>query len=400
MATRHPGHGDRGEVRRLDHQLGGRRVDLGGEPAHGPGQAHRPGVVGDDDVAGVEGPRDVVQRLEHLARLGPAYGHGALQAGAVEGVQRLTQLEHHVVGDVDGQRHRPHAAEDQPAGHPERGGGRRVEAGDRAEHQPVGGGRVDDDAGVPAAVDGERLEQRRVVERDVVRGRGLAGEAAHGQRVRPVGGDRDVEHLVAQVEQVDRVGAELGVAHQVGRQHQDAVVVVTGAELAGRADHAVAEVSVGLAGGDREAARQGGAGQRDHHVVADGEVEGTADDAPRLGLADVHRAPPHGLAVGRGLVLERQHPAQHDRSVDVVAGPVDGLHLEAGRDQPGRQVAPGDVGRQVGVLPQPGQRRPHQSSVPNGRAKRTSPSTMSRMSSAPCRDIRVRSIPMPNAKPV
>ena len=81
-------------------------------------------------------------------------------------------------------------------------------------------------------------------------------------------------------------------------------------------------------------------------------------------------------------------------------GRVDGLDLEAGRDQPLGQLAAGDVGRQVGVLAQPGQRRPHQISVPKGRAKRTSPSTMSRMSSAPCRDIRVRSMPIPNANPV
>ena len=81
-------------------------------------------------------------------------------------------------------------------------------------------------------------------------------------------------------------------------------------------------------------------------------------------------------------------------------GPVDGLDLEAGGDQPLGELAAGDVGRQVGVLPQPGQRRAHQISIPKGSVKRTSPSTMSRMSSAPCRNIRVRSMPMPNAKPV
>ena len=39
-------------------------------------------------------------------------------------------------------------------------------------------------------------------------------------------------------------------------------------------------------------------------------------------------------------------------------------------------------------------------SAPKAREKRTSPSNMSRMSETPWRNIRVRSMPMPKAKPV
>ena len=53
------------------HQLGGRRVDLGGEPAHGAGQADGTAVVGDDDVLGVQVAPDVVERLQLLARAPP-----------------------------------------------------------------------------------------------------------------------------------------------------------------------------------------------------------------------------------------------------------------------------------------------------------------------------------------
>ena len=44
-------------------------------------------------------------------------------------------------------------------------------------------------------------------------------------------------------------------------QHDDAVVVVAHAQLAGRADHAVRGAAVGLAGGDPEVAGQHAAGQ-------------------------------------------------------------------------------------------------------------------------------------------
>ena len=169
--------------------------------------------------------------------------------------------------------------------------------------------------GWPAPSIGQRLEVGRVVERDAVRRGRLAGDAAHRQRVRPVRRDGDVEHLVAQAEQLDRVGAERSVADQVRGEHQDAVVVVAGAQLAAGADHAVADVAVGLARGDREAAGQRRPGQRDHDEVADGEVQRTADDAARLRLAHVDLAPADGLAVGGGLLLERRAPgpARPDR---------------------------------------------------------------------------------------
>ena len=86
---------------------------------------------------------------------------------------------------------------------------------------------------------------------------------------------------------------------------------------------------------------------------------------------------------------------------DVGAGRLERLELEAERGQPVREVAGGDVVRQVDVLADPGQRGAHgQISVPKAAVKRTSPSTMSRMSSTPWRNISVRSMPMPNAKPV
>ena len=80
-------------------------------------------------------------------------------------------------------------------------------------------------------------------------------------------------------------------------------------------------------------------------------------------------------------------------------GVLDRLDLEAEHGQPVGQLATVDVGRQVDVLAQPRHGDPHQISIPNGRVNRTSPSTMSRMSSTPWRNIRVRSMPMPNAKP-
>src|SRR5207237_10620356 len=59
----------------------------------------------------------------------------------------------------------------------------------------------------------------------------------------------------------------------------------------------------------------------------------------------------------------------------------------------------GRIGRRIHPLPQPRDGYPHQTSIPKARVNRTSPSIMSRMSDTPLRNIRVRSMPMPNAKP-
>ena len=103
--------GDRLEVRGLDEHVAGRRTDLGLGAAHDAGD--RDGalaaVVGDEQVARVEGAVDVVEGRQPLAGARTAHDDRALEGGEVEGVQRLAEAEHHVVRDVDRQRDRAHA---------------------------------------------------------------------------------------------------------------------------------------------------------------------------------------------------------------------------------------------------------------------------------------------------
>ena len=84
---------------------------------------------------------------------------------------------------------------------------------------------------------------------------------------------------------------------------------------------------------------------------------------------------------------------------DAGADRLDGLDLEAGADEAGSDVASALTGRDLDELTEPRQWRAHQASTPNASEKRTSPSTMSRMSLTPLRNMRVRSTPMPKAKP-
>ena len=69
------------------------------------------------------------------------------------------------------------------------------------------------------------------------------------------------------------------------------------------------------------------------------------------------------------------------------------------RTRASESCRPVSVRGQGCVLTQPGDRRLHRAVPTRERLKRTSPSTMSRMSSALFRNINVRSTPMPKAKP-
>ena len=76
-------------------------------------------------------------------------------------LERLAELQHQVVGDVDGQRDRAHPGPGQPHPHPQRVGRGRVEAGDLAQHEPVAGGRVVDRGGLRPARRRRAARRRR-----------------------------------------------------------------------------------------------------------------------------------------------------------------------------------------------------------------------------------------------
>ena len=120
----------------------------------------------------------------------------------------------------------------------------------------------------------------------------------------------------------------------------------------------------------------------------------------RFGFADVDLDRPDGL-LELGEFLDLDDPADRQRSGD---GPHrnDLLDLVADADQRllelvGQHVPTRSAG--LNDVTQPAVRKPHQAPTPNGSEKRTSPSTMSRMSGMPLRNCSVRSSPMPNAKP-
>ncbi len=171
-------------------------------------------------------------------------------------------------------------------------------------------------------------------------------------------------------------------------------------EFGRRADHSVGSAAVGLARGDGESARQRGAGQCHHNQVADREICCAADDLLLLLRADVYQAGPDRL-LEFGELFDAGHPAHGQRTVDRAEGD-DLFDLVADAHQRLLEIAGGDIparGAGGDDLAQPAVGNAHQAPTPNGSENRMSPSTMSRMSGMPLRNCRVRSSPIPKAKP-
>ena len=179
----------------------------------------------------------------------------------------------------------------------------------------------------------------------------LAGDTAQGESVTAVRGHVHLGSLVVQAQQFHRVGADLGVQAQ-GREHQNAAVIITNTQLAGRGNHAGRLVAVGLAGGNRETTGQHGTGQSHDDLVAGLEVVGTADNALNAGGLDAlagqgllpalrnhtHLAPVHGLAVRVGLGFHRENLAYHNRARHLVDGAVNVFFFQTNLHQGCHQI--------------------------------------------------------------
>ena len=234
-----------------------------------------------------------------------------------------------------------------------------------------------------------------IIEGQIESGSDLAGDSTHREGVAAVGRHGDVERLLAQAEQRGAV-----IPHASRIEHHDSVVILAKAQLTLGANHAVGYVTVGLTGGDAEVTGKDGARERHHDMISHGEVARPAHDPAHATVLGPHvdLAPTDRLLEFREL-LDGVHSADDQRPCDITSRRLHRLDLESGSDEALGDRASVDVGGKIDHFPQPLQGDAHQTSTPKARLKRMSPSTMSRMSVTPWRNISVRSTPIPKANP-
>ena len=110
-----PADADRVEDGRLDHHVRRRLGDLGPRAAHHARDAQRSDGIGDEQGVGRELAHVVVERLHALALASqPHDDRPVVDRGSIERMDRLAELEHHVVAHVDHVADRPLPGGDQP----------------------------------------------------------------------------------------------------------------------------------------------------------------------------------------------------------------------------------------------------------------------------------------------
>ena len=265
------------EVRRLEQHRRGRLADLGLLAAHDPGERDRALAVGDHQIGRRQVALDAVERPQALALACAADDDPpAVQRRVVERVQRVPEPEHHVVGDVDDVRDRPHAGREQPRLQPDR---RRCDRDVLEQSRDVAraAGEVVDlhlDRGLRQR---DRLAARLRRERQVVQRRHFARDPVDREQVGPVARRLEDHDRLAQRQHLVQRRAGLGA---VGEQHDPGVV---GAEvdLVLGQDHPVGDLAAHLPALERDPVREHGAGQRHGDGRPGAEVPRAADDRTR-----------------------------------------------------------------------------------------------------------------------
>ncbi len=272
-------------------------------------------VVGDHHHRGVERVGTAVERRDRFAVAGAAHPQRPPDFRGVEDVQRPSPVEGQVVGHVHQGADGPEPDGPQPPPHP----GRRGPVADAAHEAQREGGREVRVVGREVerhrhgAREGARHRGRRLrPEPPQARGREVARDAVDARRVRPVGGEADVDDGI-----VEPGPGRVGPAHgRVLGQVDDAVVLVRQLKLGFRAQHAVRRDAADHARAQRDGlAGNVGARRRKDRPHAGAGVGGAAHDLHGRATArvDAANAKPVGIGMRHGLDHARDREAREPR---------------------------------------------------------------------------------------
>ena len=256
-----------------------------GVTTHDAGQRFHALRVGDHADFVVQGHGVAIEQLEHFTRPAPAHHELVMDLVQVEDVARLPGLEHHIVGDVHQCGDRALPAARQALDHPGRGLGLGVDVADDPAREPATQVWCFDLDRQHRVVGHSHRRHCRQVQRRAGQCRHLARDAQHRQRMTQIGRELEREQAVVEPEPIADVCAQW----RVGRQLQQAAMVVAQLEFSRRAQHAVALDAAQLAHADAESGisafrwRQAGANHRQRHADARTGIGRAADDLQASG---------------------------------------------------------------------------------------------------------------------
>ena len=333
------GHRDGVEEGAFEEQVAGLAADTAVLATHHAGDGQGAVVVGDHQGVGAQADFLAIQQDQLLALFRHAHADAAVDLGEVEGVHRLAEFEHHVVGDVDGGVDAADIGTAQALDHPQRSRLGQVDATDHATQVARAGlGRQHFDRAHFVMRGGDRRDGHRG-DRRAVDGTDFAGQAGQRQAVASVGGQADLDAGIVQAQ----VGTDVLADRGISRQLHQAAVVVADLQLGGRAEHALGLHAAQLGLLDLEVARQLGADHGEGNLDAGTGIRRTADHLEAgATVADLA----HAQLVGVRVLFGTEDLAHH-HAAELASDRDHGVHFQADHGQAGHQF----VARNVRIYP-------------------------------------------------
>ena len=274
------------EVRGLQEHVRGRLAHRGAQSPHDARQSHRALAVGDQQDLGWRADGIAIEERDRLSGARQTHPDVAPELLQIVGVHGLSQLEHHVVGDIHHRADGAHTGAPQPLTHPQRRLGAIVDAAQDAAGEPWACCRRFEVHRQPLRMSGGRAADRGARDFGVGKGCHLAGDADDRHGVAAIGGDIQIEHGLVERQVLAQGSAERGIL----RQLQDSGRGVRQAELLRGGEHALGLHPTQLRRLDGEVARQLRTHQRERTLQAGARIAGTAHDLQRCAAPGRHAA--------------------------------------------------------------------------------------------------------------
>ncbi|MNQ59612.1 hypothetical protein D3C85_738660 [compost metagenome] len=323
-------YGDLIEEGTFQEHITGGRANTAVLATHDAGDCQCAGVVGNHQRIATQADFLTVEQHQLLALFGHAHTDATVDFGEIEGVQRLTQFQHHIVGDVDGSVDAAHVGTTQTLDHPQRRCFGQVDVTDHTPQVTWARGGRQHFYRAHFVVGGRNRSHHRTDHRSGVQGTHFTGQTGQGQAVTTVRGQIDLDAGVFQVQ----VNAEILAHRRIGRQLHQAVITFTDLQLGLRAQHAVGLDATQLGLLDLEVAWQLGADHGERNLQARAHVWRTANNLEGFRtVADLA----HAQLVGVRVLLGAEHLA-NDHATENTGGRRNAIDLKTGHRQTSNQL--------------------------------------------------------------
>ena len=298
--------------------------------AHDTGNCQCAGVVSDHQRIATQGDFLAIKQNQFLAFFCHAHANATIDLGEIECVQRLTQLQHHVVGDVDSSVDATHVCTTQALNHPQRRRTGQINVTDDTPQITRARSRCKHFNRADFIVHGCNSSDHRTFHLGCVKRTHFASQARQRQAVTAVRGQVNFNTGVFQVQ----IDTEILAYRRIGWQFHQAVIAFANLQLSLRAQHAVGLNAPQLGFLDFEIAWQFGTDHGERDLQAWAHIGCTAHNLKRLGaIADLA----HAQFISVRVLFGAEH-LTHDNATENTGGRRNAIDLKTGHRQTSNQL--------------------------------------------------------------